>query len=352
MQHRGAIRILENLGRELVMSVLCGMKGNTIERCYKKHGYPPGVKLSNTTFKASMPAAVNNSEVNAGNTSSGFMETNALMGNDTTTGSSYGGYVQAPLITQDQYSHLMTLLQNVPAYTARLAGTGSTELIAGQASILQAVFGHSNVVQQTSGTAKCEKLHSIKWILDSGASNHICPNLVAFDSSIPVDNVTVKLPNGTITPITHEGSVVLNPILVLINVYYVPNFAFNLISVTQLSKSSCSRLIFDDSINEIQDRVSLKRIRYAKVSQDLYYLDKVSDSVVDTHTASTVLKFPTCNVAITQTFPSDLFWHYRYGHLSSPRLQMVKSTYPFVELPKQHNCTICSIAKQKRLSFS
>lgn len=94
--------------RKPVMTyVYGGMKGHTIERCYKKHRYPPGFKFPNKN--QSVSGTVNQSMLTVGN-ESGFVNTNAVAGNDVVTRSNFEGSVQAPLITHDQYNHLMSLL--------------------------------------------------------------------------------------------------------------------------------------------------------------------------------------------------------------------------------------------------
>lgn len=144
---------------------------------------------------------------------------------------------------------------------------------------------------------------------------------------------------------------VLNSNLTLYNVYYVPTFRFNLISVAQLTKSSSSKLIFTHSSCEIHDLVSLRKIGNAKEHQGLYCFDYVPSSSVSQ--SCTVTNFPfRYNVAISHNLSKDLEGHYHFGHLSTPRLQLAKLVCPSIYIFLHRNtCTICPLGKQRKLPF-
>lgn len=73
------------------------------------------------------------------------------------------------------------------------------------------------------------------WIVDTGATDHMSPYLHLF-TSIRVLKKPIKmlLPDGTCKLVTKIGSVQLNPSLILSNVFYVPDFQINLLSVGKL----------------------------------------------------------------------------------------------------------------------
>ena len=58
-----------------------------------------------------------------------------------------------------------------------------------------------------------------------------------FDSFVHVSSVIVTLPNGVRVPIKHTGTIKITDSLVLHDVLLVPDFQFNLISVSSLIKS-------------------------------------------------------------------------------------------------------------------
>ena len=75
------------------------------------------------------------------------------------------------------------------------------------------------------------------WIIDSGASKHMCSNAHAFKTLKPIQRATVTLPNHTSISVTFAGDVHISPQLTLTDVLYVPQFKFNLISVSALTKN-------------------------------------------------------------------------------------------------------------------
>lgn len=85
-------------------------------------------------------------------------------------------------------------------------------------------------------------------VLNSGASHHMPPNFNSFKSINSLPCVSVMTTDGIPLPLAVVGSV-CKPNLFLSDVYRIPNFSLNLISVGQLcdlgssisfTSSSCS----------------------------------------------------------------------------------------------------------------
>lgn len=77
---------------------------------------------------------------------------------------------------------------------------------------------------------------SSTWILDSGASDHICFSQELLSELHNLSNqLTISLPNGQIEYITHICTVSLSPEIILIMVLYVHQFKFNLLSISKLT---------------------------------------------------------------------------------------------------------------------
>jgi len=71
-----------------------------------------------------------------------------------------------------------------------------------------------------------------RWILDSGAIDHMTPNLHVFETYEPLEitkQITIAI--GTSVPIIGQGKVNLSPCLSIDRVLHVPNLAINLISI-------------------------------------------------------------------------------------------------------------------------
>jgi len=138
--------------------------------------------------------------------------------------------------TLDQYQTLLALLQHVK----------SSGNVSSQVSVIP-----SNMTTQTRNNFISSFSY---WIIDSGATDHICSSLTYFTSYHQIDLIYVKLPNGNQVISNYSGSVFLNQNHVINNVLYIPCFTFNLLSVTKLiDKLSCI-LTFDSNGCQIQDK--------------------------------------------------------------------------------------------------
>jgi len=113
------------------------------------------------------------------------------------------------------------------------------------------------------------------WILDSGATDHICSSLTHFTSYQQINPISVKLPNGNQVIANYSKSVFLNQNHVIDNVLYISNHTFNILSVTKLIDNLSSVIRFDSSGCHIQDNNSLKMIGSVKI-QDRLYIFRVS----------------------------------------------------------------------------
>jgi len=89
--------------------------------------------------------------------------------------------------------------------------------------------------------------------LDSRAANHVCFSLSNFASYNQIKSIVVKLPNGDSVTASQFGTVVFNDNFILKNVLYVPDFSFNLISISQLTTSPKCELIFSSTECLIQN---------------------------------------------------------------------------------------------------
>lgn len=100
-----------------------------------------------------------------------------------------------------------------------------------------------NATSYAVGTCFSLSEHSIFssnniWIVDSGATRHICSHAGAFISMRIIENSTVTLPNLTQIPVRLCGNVRLSSNLVPQDVLFVPQFKFNLLSVSALTYGS------------------------------------------------------------------------------------------------------------------
>ena len=137
----------------------------------------------------------------------------------------------SPPISQDQYKQLMSLL-----------GPNNTNA--------DATTTDSSKHDLLAGTTICLLSHSTspEWLIDSGATYHICPNMDMFDSFEPLtqgDNINI--PNGTKVQVLHKGTVKLNDDITLKNVLHVPGFCFRLKSVSKICEDLNCQMMFTNT---------------------------------------------------------------------------------------------------------
>ncbi|CAN1289205.1 hypothetical protein LINPERPRIM_LOCUS20163 [Linum perenne] len=99
-----------------------------------------------------------------------------------------------------------------------------------------------------------------EWIVDTGASGHICCSLSLLSQHIQTCQVSVTLPNGLSLPATQTGTVILHNKLQLTRVLFVPGFSFYLLSVSRMTQSMHVFVTFCDQQFLIQDLLSEKMI--------------------------------------------------------------------------------------------
>ena len=110
-------------------------------------------------------------------------------------------------------------------------------------------------VAQIGNVSACLTHSSAPWILDTGASNHISGNKDFFSSlTFPSPLPTITLVNGSQTIAKGIGSVCPLPSLPLTSVLYVPNFPFNLISISKLTRDLHCVFTFSHNFVTLQDR--------------------------------------------------------------------------------------------------
>ncbi|KAL5556239.1 hypothetical protein UlMin_038475 [Ulmus minor] len=206
----------KNQKRDRPYCTHCKILGHTMDRCYKIHGYPPGYK-----FKIN-----NNSNAAAHQVSASDDKPDQS--------SPFGSFVQN--LSSNQYQQLMSCM----CFSVSL----------------NPIFSSNQF-----------------WIIDSGATRHICSQTNAFISLHPIHHTTVTLPNHSQILVHFVGDVKLHSDLVLKDVLFVPQFKFNLISVSALVTGSGLTVSFLPDCFVIQDLSTKKMIGRGDKVQDLYILN-------------------------------------------------------------------------------
>ncbi|CAM8888862.1 unnamed protein product [Rhodiola kirilowii] len=294
----------------------CQMNGHTKEFCYKLVGYPQGHKL----YKGRNSYSRGQSGGKSANVASTETENEDADHNS----SKKNKNEQVPQLSGNQISQLLALLKKSDC------GGGDNMLSANMAHMA------GICLLSTKLNAKL-----VEWVIDSGATDHFACNIdMFFDIHKVSSTCTVSLPNGKTTLVKLVGKVALTDNIVLHEVYYVPEFQFNLISVSKLTASSNCSIEFTKDICAIQDHAHKTNLRIGRLVRGLYHLDVENSSCKSTCTV-------TCKKISTS------IWHKRMGHLPVHKLKkMMSSTQENIQLVDcDMHCSVCPMAKQSRLPF-
>lgn len=263
----------------------CGKLGHVKAKCYKLHGYPP----------KQAHAASTTTDVPSTNNAAAPASTNK---------------VEIPHLTTEQYQQLISILNlNSTAPAANLTG---------------------NSVYYSNST-------SSSWIIDTGASDHITSSIDSLSHVTPISaHKPVRLPNGSFSQISHIGNINLSEKIRLSKVLCVPDFSFNLLSVSKITKSLNCAVIFFPDFCVFQDLVSKQMIGLGKEHNGLYYYYPTI--------------FPTVLLTQQQHHAFDL-WHWRLGHPSASRLPYLAKSINNFSSSHDLFCHVCPLSKHTRLPF-
>ncbi|KAL2239212.1 UNVERIFIED_CONTAM: Retrovirus-related Pol polyprotein from transposon RE2 [Sesamum indicum] len=185
------------------------------------------------------------------------------------------------------------------------------------------------------------------WIIDTGATNHICANLDLFHSySKPSQTYTIVLPDGTKKDASYVGEVYLNAEAVLQDVLYIPSFSVNLLSVTQLCRNNSYHFYFTKTNCILQDQVSRRNLVVGFISRNLYVAKQECLSPSIQRPATHYLNASSSYSAASNVF----FWHHRLGHVPLTVLNKIPELN-LNDVSFSLSCDTCHKAKQTRTPF-
>ncbi|XP_071721719.1 uncharacterized protein [Rutidosis leptorrhynchoides] len=196
---------------------------------------------------------------------------------------------------------------------------------------------------------KSSKHQNIFWLLDTGASDHICCSKGLFKTIEPTRNHHIQLPNKHVISVTHIRTVELSNTITLLNVLYAPEFTFNLVFANKLTVNSNFVLMVYSSKYLMHDLTSMKMIGTAEQRHGLYYMNLANNFVQPRNFC--VQKQSSVNVVHDNVKETFDVWHFRLGHPSNVKLNSFKNLNQSINFKKDHICDVCHFAKQKRLNF-
>ncbi|KAJ0470754.1 putative RNA-directed DNA polymerase [Helianthus annuus] len=286
----------------------CNMLGHTVDRCFEIIGYPPGFrKRTNNNNQSNRVNMANSNKTNSGN------------GISSSVGTSSGGSSGLPFTTE-QIAKLLSLVGEKNGSEPQNQNVGGE-------------FFNVSCFASCSSTVS----YNINgWIVDSGASQHMVKTDRELINVIDVSefNITVGHPNGTSVKVLKIGDLKLTNEIVLKDVFYVPGYSVNLLSVYRLSKDNSVNVLFNDTSCFLQDSSSKRILMSGNQDSGLYFVGNSGN--LSHNCFNSVVKSAT--------------WHSRLGHPSDQVLAVLKQTLN-IQTSEHGPCDICHRAKQVRVPF-
>ena len=187
-----------------------------------------------------------------------------------------------------------------------------------------------------------------EWIIDSGATCHMCTDKGQFSDFIPLKrSQDITLGDGRHLKAMGCGTVILevelSPSQVkkckLRDVLYVPSLSYNLLSVSKCMNKTCSTVFTSKGCNFLD--ADGKVVVTGKKVGDLYYLNCKETQHVAT---------------VTHSVSQDELWHRRYGHLGVQNMRklVMEDMVDGLDCEMKNDigvCGPCAEGKQCRAKF-
>src|SRR5437588_4076854 len=137
-----------------------------------------------------------------------------------------------------------------------------------------------------------------QWILDTGATGHMCADPGSFESLKRLPNSKkITMANGSEEDAYGEGTVIINHSMTLEGVLYVPGLAINLCSLRKLDRGGYMAIIGDGEIAIYKNEILVIK----GIGKDLYTMDMEERAYT----------------AVTARSEPAALWHRRLGHLNT-----------------------------------
>lgn len=149
------------------------------------------------------------------------------------------------------------------------------------------------------------------WILGTGASNHMCYHLSLLCSLTTLKQpISVFMPNGSSLSVTQVGVVKLSNTLTLQNVFYIPQFQHNLLSISQLVLHTKIKCVFSHNSCLIHDQQTNSVLATGHLTSKLFtFISHPSPTPSSSSICTLSSLFPVnCNNAKT-SHTDCVLWH-------------------------------------------
>jgi hypothetical protein len=189
------------------------------------------------------------------------------------------------------------------------------------------------------------------FLLDSGASAHMCPNRQWFLNMHPIPTREIKLGDNSVVTAESAGEITLHLpyhtggtlTLIIRDVLYVPDLGLNLLSCSRLAAGGISSVFHSKGCDLIDLNDKDDIIAKARLVDDLYWI----------HGAKPVIAQETVQLASSN--PRELqLWHNRLGHVHRDKIaSMIRKNQLSNrrQAPSNDPCMDCASGKQIRGPF-
>lgn len=306
-----------NSSKPVIKCSFCNFTGHTRENCYKLIGYPPNWKKKDKSTSS-----------NTGQDTNSQFRKLPSTANQVTA---------ETLQSQSQVNQMQQQINQLTQMMQMFVGGSDKSMKSPEEHLAGMAISSLNLV------------HSVGfknvWLIDSGATDHMCCSLDFLkDVQLLSKPISVVLPDSSHIMVTHAGSLVMNN-LCLNNVFLIPDFSYNLISVSKWISDTKGIVNFYTDHCTFVTSDQNEVLATGTMTNGLYCLD-LNSSI---NTSSGNPKFSANSVA-SKTHSSAL-WHMRLGHASSPVLHKISSVSPYLCDESNKKCPICPLSKQTKLPF-
>ncbi|KAL2939779.1 Copia protein [Bienertia sinuspersici] len=203
----------------------CGMRGHTKEGCFELNGYPEWYKKPRERGGRKFAANVEKEEQE-------IIYDNPL--DEAETDDDKREMKPNPELINVAVKHVMKAFNEKSRSSSSKSGAN------------QRSCNFAGKIYASNAIAYEQKCGTKGWIIDSGASDHMVGNKELMwnlnDLNKPIQ---VRLPDGSLRKVNKIGTVVVNEKLKLRNVFYLPDFKHNLMSVSKLIEEQGLMINFD-----------------------------------------------------------------------------------------------------------
>ena len=189
---------------------------------------------------------------------------------------------------------------------------------------------------------------NVGWIIDSGATCHMCNDVNAFTEYVTLkQSQEISLGDGHIVKATGKGTVLLKIAIgqnqiqrcELKDVLFVPELSYNLLSVSKITKAG-KIMKFVSSECAILDG-NQRIVATARLLGSLYHLNVIDGREV-------------VNTAVTVS--NEVLWHRRYGHVGFRNLEILAANqmvdgFDYQKSSDSKFCEPCIEGKHHRSAF-